>query len=424
MPNNRQLASVLLLALFAAWVLTRGDLRQGVGSILRSLGDPKLLVPILLFVGYVAGLVLAGQRADLWDAELATDTVFCFAGTAFVLFVNMNKVAEEKHYVRRTALKTVRLTVFLEFVVNLFVLPLWAELLVQPVLIVLTSMAVVAGTKDELASVGKAVGCLLTSAVLALLVYAFARLAMDWSHIAWAHDAREFALPIWLTIGLLPALLVTSLAANYELAWVGLTFATDDRRTRRRSFAAVFLVLRGRTRDLAQFAGGWPDRVAETDSLRHAMLVVRNFRRSLRSATAAEATRLRNLRDYAGVDGEDERGARLDRREFRERKRRCDGSPFARWASTTTAAVATGPICSTWSSPRNSALTPVNCRPMGFPARRRGGGPGRSASTHRTGTTRRTKPACPTSHPKVILTSRPDRASIDPPRDTGTPRTT
>ena len=52
--NNRELASLIWLAVAAAWVLSRRDLRSGIAGILKSLANPLLLLPLLGLQGWIA----------------------------------------------------------------------------------------------------------------------------------------------------------------------------------------------------------------------------------------------------------------------------------------------------------------------------------------------------------------------------------
>ena len=55
--NNRELATLIWLAVAAAWVLSRRDLRSGTADIFKSLAKPLLLVA----VARDAGLDRAGD---------------------------------------------------------------------------------------------------------------------------------------------------------------------------------------------------------------------------------------------------------------------------------------------------------------------------------------------------------------------------
>ena len=61
--NNRELASLIWLAVAAAWVLSRQDLRSGIAGILKSLASPPLLLPLLGLLGWIALEILGRKKA-------------------------------------------------------------------------------------------------------------------------------------------------------------------------------------------------------------------------------------------------------------------------------------------------------------------------------------------------------------------------
>ena len=98
------------------------------------------------------------------------------------------------------------MAVFVEFFVNLYVMSLPVELVVQIMVVVPSLMVAVGDQKPEYKSAK--VFCELVLAVIGLALFAFTarQIYLDWHQL----DARglllEFALPIWLTVGLLPFL--------------------------------------------------------------------------------------------------------------------------------------------------------------------------------------------------------------------------
>ena len=93
--NNRELASLIWLAVAAAWVLSRRDLRSGIAGILKSLANPLLLLPLLGLQGWIALEIWAGGKLGLWNTDLVSNTVVWTVGTALVLYFNVNKAAED-----------------------------------------------------------------------------------------------------------------------------------------------------------------------------------------------------------------------------------------------------------------------------------------------------------------------------------------
>src|SRR6266571_1678103 len=204
MPNNREWALLIWLGIFLLWALSRKDLRSSLGQVLRTASGPKLAIPLGGMLGYVALELWLGHRLSLWRTDLTTDIVTWVSVSALALFFKFGEASTTPHFFRRRIVATLGITEFLQFFTNLFVLNLIAELLVLPFLAVVAMLSAFAGTDDRYRSVKKLADGLLALIGIALLAFAVQQLIANWGEIDWYGILRKFALPIWLTIGLLP----------------------------------------------------------------------------------------------------------------------------------------------------------------------------------------------------------------------------
>jgi len=125
---------------------------------------------------------------------------------------------------------------------------------------------------------------------------------------------------VWLPVVALPFVYVFALVASYELAFMRLGFANDRGRLSVKTRLAVILGLNGQVRDVNAFAGGWTRQVAEAPTFRIALERVRSFRQHRVEQRLEDQERQDRLKRYAGMDGTDAEGKRLDQREFAETK--------------------------------------------------------------------------------------------------------
>lgn len=123
---------------------------------------------------------------------------------------------------------------------------------------------------------------------------------------------------VTFTVGLLPFLFAINLYAAYGRAFRIVGSQTTMFRARQRARIAIALTLHFRAHDVAQLRHYWMRRIVDAKTLGAARSVVREFERSLRHREHAIVEEVRGLVRYAGVDGTDSEGRRLDRREFRE----------------------------------------------------------------------------------------------------------
>jgi len=72
--SNRDLAFLIWLAVFAAWVPGRRDSREAVADVFRALRG-KLAVVYAAYTLYIVAAVLVAQRLGIWNAGLLKETI-------------------------------------------------------------------------------------------------------------------------------------------------------------------------------------------------------------------------------------------------------------------------------------------------------------------------------------------------------------
>ena len=114
MPNNRQWAFIFWIAVLLMWASLRRDTSTSVRDVLRAAASPKILAPATVLLLWVVGLVVLASRVGIWDGDRITDTAFWFVTAGLVLFGRSLNVSKEHHFVRRTALATLKLSALVE----------------------------------------------------------------------------------------------------------------------------------------------------------------------------------------------------------------------------------------------------------------------------------------------------------------------
>ena len=209
-------------------------------------------------------------------------------------------------------------SVFIAFFINLFVFGLLAELILQFVLTTLVMIAAFSGQKPEFQQGKKVVDALLTGAGILFVSYTILQFYAQWAQLDRQAVLLQFALPAWLTIGVLPFIYFLSLYFVYDGALRGVNRATSDWRARWRIRFVLVRDFRLRRNELRSFTWMWIKRVAMAPDVTGARAVVQQFRDEQRAAEQAKWDAEEQLRRYAGSNKMDTEGRRLDRREFKE----------------------------------------------------------------------------------------------------------
>jgi hypothetical protein len=319
MMNDRQVASLLWVGLILVAIVAWPTGRRSLADIARSFLSHKIWPIFALLALWSLGLVLVGQRIGIWTDDLAADTWFWFFTTALVLLFNFDKASKEPDFFRKTARATFGLTLILGFLSDLYVLSVPVEFVGQGIVAVLAGVSVVAAGQRDSEAARKVAGGCLSLVGLTILVLALFSLITNWSNEEAPQLARQLFMPAWMTLGVLPYIYAVALYASYELAFTWIDFRdTHDFRARLRAKTAVVVRLHGQATLVDKFDFSWARRAADASSFRAALAVVDDFQEDLRRRARDEQDAAERLVRFAGVDGVDEEGRRLDRREFEE----------------------------------------------------------------------------------------------------------
>jgi hypothetical protein len=309
----------LWITALLVWALARTDTRSSARDVLRVAASPKILGSLAVLVLWVLGLVYFAWTVGLWDADRVTDTVFWFVTAGLVMFGRFEKVSKEPHFVRRTALATLEVSALIEVLSEVFVLNLIPELFLQPAFALFGGVSVVAARKPEHRAAKRLADGLLLMASAALLLYVVVSLVNNWGSIDKGDLLQQFALPVWLTVGVLPYIYAVGLLAAYELAFLRIGWKSEAGWWPRTRAKLVLLTsFHAKAREVGAFSGPWQFKLAAATSFRDGRRLVKEFRQAQRDAARDAEEKAARLDLYAGVDGFDEDGRRLDRREFEE----------------------------------------------------------------------------------------------------------
>lgn len=129
--SNRDIASLIWVAVLAAVVLGRRDTRDSIVGVLRALWG-RLTALFVAFALCIGLAVLGAQRLGLWNTGLLKDTIAWLLVPGLVLLFGFTNAYERRGYYGRTLLRVIGLTALIEFYVNLGAFPLVIELLLLP----------------------------------------------------------------------------------------------------------------------------------------------------------------------------------------------------------------------------------------------------------------------------------------------------
>lgn len=326
--NNRELASAILFIAFVLVFALVPKLRRQLGSsftdALRSFFVWKIQVSMLVYFAYVAGLVSLARLLGSWDWSLLKDTLIIGIFVGLPLLFSANKVKEGTKLVGTVVRNVAGVSSVLVFYLGLGSLPLWGELLLQPVVLVLVMLAAVAHYNSEHHQVERLANALLGIIGLSLLAYTTYLVFSTWNTEALTQAINSFVLSLWLPLALIPFVYIFAFLMRVETILTMLPFVNDREQPPRRVRMAGIWGLHLSTRLASEFNGHWRGRLVRSDGFLAGLHVMREFRHAVKQRDQRLQAYNDRLEQMAGAGGTDERGLQLDRREFAATKQELD----------------------------------------------------------------------------------------------------
>ncbi|MEV7527670.1 hypothetical protein [Agrococcus sediminis] len=319
--NERELASLIwLVAVVATAVLNpkvRPALLESTKQFLQALASRP--IPLLLgaYIVWCAGWVAVAAALGLWNWSLALETALIFMSVCLPLITSATKSRSGPELLRHVARQTIAISALVAVYVNLFPLPLWAELLLLPIVVGLSFKAEQGRRGRAAAASARRAQLWLSLMGLGLLTWTALQFVALAEELDSANLLRQLLLSIWLPAIALPFLYPLAFFSTVETHLKRLVYSNPG--MPHRAQLAFVLGLHGSLRLAAKFIADRSGVGAER-TFAGAKRAMADFRSELDRRERLETERLDRLRDFAGETGTDGTGAQLDRRQFHETK--------------------------------------------------------------------------------------------------------
>lgn len=276
--NDRELASTILLGLGLIAASFNRGIRSSLLSVVRAASGWKLSIIWIMYAALLSATTYGLQRVGLDYADSTKDAVVWGLIAGLPILFKFSVVGKESRLLRETLSGVVRATALVEFFINVYVFPLWAELLLQPFVAVIAITSIIAGYDEKTMPAKKLIDGV--SAVLGFAVIFFVA-----RHLAQHHDEIDgrstllsFAQPIVLSIAVVAMTYIVALVSSYELAFMRIGWSQPARRGRVRARLALLLTLHVRLHQVHHFTGTLPHQLADTTSWRAARRLMHDYK--------------------------------------------------------------------------------------------------------------------------------------------------
>ncbi len=214
--SSRELAYIAWTAILICCFIVIPSLRTSFCRLLKVFFNWKFNVIYILTVGYFLFVIYILRNYGVWDKSLLKDTIYWIVLNSTILMFEIGRNKEPINFLRNTIKDSVKITVFLSFVMNLATFNVWLEFIAVPILIFLIGIHTVSQHKKEYVPVRKVLDTLGLIASVILLIYILYFAIENYNKYLNTQTLKEFVLPIILTFLFIPFLALLNLYVQYE----------------------------------------------------------------------------------------------------------------------------------------------------------------------------------------------------------------
>lgn len=217
--NNRELAiSTWLLFGFLLLILYKST-REQIGEMLRILTSRIMLVNVFFILSYLTLVVYSLYLVRFWDFIFLKETLIWLFTVGLVSVYRVVGKDEEKIF-KRIMLDSLKITIMLEFFVNVKIFSFWIEFIVILLAIFIAIIQIVAKDIPKLEKLPGIIDNGFTLIALSLFIYGLIEVTTNYRMYVKLETLQEMLMPSLLTILFIPFIYLFALYARYESLFV------------------------------------------------------------------------------------------------------------------------------------------------------------------------------------------------------------
>jgi len=280
--SNREIVSLILLAIFFVTILFLSSLKKSIMSIIKMILHPKLITPFLLYFVYVLALITIARNFHLWNFKLTKDSIIVTVGIGLPIIINAVKSQSGLSIVNDVTKKTLEISAMIAFYLDLSSLSILGEFLLQ-VVIIFVSLMLFACEQDieKYSALKKILNAILTLTMIGMLFYSTVQVTHIWHTLESKQFLLSIFLPIWLPFSILPFAYLLSLYGAIDVAIKMVRHASRDRKLKIRILVAMFFGFHGVLRYASNFTGEWRWALSNLESYQDAKELMCRYRSSI-----------------------------------------------------------------------------------------------------------------------------------------------
>ena len=212
---------------FFIWMLTQSEIRKSLWNVIKILLGKNLRRFFLIIALYVAGIIMIFYQLPFWNNIYLKDIILWLIFSGISYCVNSIIKGDTEH-LKSTVKDNCRVIVIFEYFIGTFTFKFWIEMLIIPVITILTLMNVVAESEEKYRGVHKLIDIVLACIGWYMLWGAVNVGLKEYKELNAINTLVSFMIPIVYTILILPLEFGLEIYSDYEQVFVRMKFRDNQ----------------------------------------------------------------------------------------------------------------------------------------------------------------------------------------------------
>lgn len=233
--STREWATIIWAVLLLAFVLRNRECRKGIRNVIKQFFAPKLRILLEIILLYVLIITVIFFYLPLWENIYIKDIIIWFLCSGVAICMNSVSNEADEKYIKYVLKDNLKMTIILEFIMSTFTFNIWIELVIIPIITIITVMNVKAERKEEYRTVHKLLDFVLAVAGFWILYETIKIGVNEYKELNVLNTLVSFMIPIVYLILITPLEYALELYSKYETLFVRMTFKEEkNKKVKRR----------------------------------------------------------------------------------------------------------------------------------------------------------------------------------------------
>ena len=225
--STREWATIIWAVLLLAFVLRNRECRKGIRNVIKQFFAPKLRILLEIILLYVLIITVIFFYLPLWENIYIKDIIIWFLCSGVAICMNSVSNEADEKYIKYVLKDNLKMTIILEFIMSTFTFNIWIELVIIPIITIITVMNVKAERKEEYRTVHKLLDFVLAVAGFWILYETIKIGVNEYKELNVLNTLVSFMIPIVYLILITPLEYALELYSKYETLFVRMTFKEE-----------------------------------------------------------------------------------------------------------------------------------------------------------------------------------------------------